>query len=113
MTGISSTSHEASRTADVPEALRELNRKIVATGAQLQATQIVLGALLFRLRTRRAIPADFVSMARVMADGAPRLGEPFDGAFREAIDILLSQIEPEGGGAPCRPKPKLTLVTEN
>lgn len=106
-------SDEVSRGVDLPEAVRELNRMLTSTGAHLQATQIILGALLARLHQRRALTADFAATARAMVENAPRMGEPFDTAFGDAISVILSQIEPPGGGKPRRPKPKLTLIKED
>lgn len=110
---MNSNSDDDSRVVDLPEVIRNLRGMITEAGAQLQATQIILGALLACLHKRRALPAGFAARVRAMAENRPRIGEPFDMAFGDAIAVILSQMEPPGGGKPRRPKPKLSLVTEN
>lgn len=91
-----------------------MRHHLIAARAEAQATHILIGALLAHLRLRRAVTADFAATIRTLEAGATgRLGDVYDAAFRDAIAIMLSQIEPAGGDKPRHPKPKLSLVTEN
>lgn len=113
MTDTSSNSDGGALRLTIPEAVDALSRDLHATKAQLQATQIVLATVLATLRQRRTIPLDAVHAIRAVAESAPRLGEPFDAAFAEAIDILLYQVESPRGGKPHHPGPKLVVVGSN